>query len=459
MKRVFVLFAILAVSSIKAQSNFTQYQLNNTAQSQYLNPAFRSSSKVGVSVVPFSNFFNLQILNTGFALDDALTPRENSDSLDLTPDNLLDKLNDVNYLDINFRSELFGLVVTTKKTTVNFTMGTVVNSGFSYPKDLLRLAFYGNGSEQFLGKRASMDNLGIDALAYFESGIGFNRKFGDKLVLGAKFKYLIGVGNIQTEKLQAGLHTDSITYELEADFSGTINTANPQAFQSNVSSFNPFSIIGALSGAGNNGYGFDLGATYKLTKKVRLSASLIDLGAINWREEVTNYNIEEAKYKFRGIDLFQYLVDTNAVSEDILDSITALATVQESNNSYSTRLYSKAYLGASFNVVKALNLGLVWYNSFNPVRYITGLNLSANLKLRHWVSASANYSVYNYRDSNLGLGLSLRMGPIQSFVMTDNIIAVLRPESTKNLHLSFGFSIQVGKSYEYDKNDEEMTIF
>ncbi|MFK8038580.1 MAG: DUF5723 family protein [Crocinitomicaceae bacterium] len=445
------------------QSNFTQYQLNNTAQSQYLNPAFRSSSKIGVSVAPFSNFLNLQLLNTGFSLDDALATRPDSDTLDLTPDKLLSNLNDVNYLDLNFKAEILGLVITTKKSSISLTINSVVNSGFSYPKDLLRLAFYGNGSEEFLGKRASIDNLGVDALAYLETGIGFNRKFNDKLVIGGKIKYLIGVGNLQTQNLQAGIYTDSITYALEGDFAGQVNTTNYEGLQSTVSgisgSFNPFSMFRNLAGVKNNGIGFDIGATYKLGKKIRLSASVIDIGSITWRDGVTNYQVDEVKYEFKGIDLFQYLEDSNAIIDDIADSLETLANYKESNNEYSTRLYTKAYLGGNFNITKFFNVGMVWFSSFNPSRYITGLNLSANVKLRHWLAASANYSVYNYRDSNVGLGLSARSGPFQIYVMSDNVIALIKPEATKNLHFNFGMSIQVGKSHEYDKRNEEMSIF
>lgn len=445
------------------QPNFTQYQLNNTAQSQYLNPAFRSSSKVGVSVIPFSNFFNLQVLNTGFSLDDALETRPDSDTLDLTPEKLLNSLNDVNYLDLNFKAEIFGLVITTKKSSFSLTVNSVVNTGFSYPKDLFSLAFYGNGSEAFLGKRASIDNLGINALAYLETGIGFNRKFKDKLTVGGKLKYLIGVGNLQTQKLQAGIYTDSITYALEGDFSGKVNTTNYQGLQDIVNdisgSFNPFSMFSNLAGVKNNGIGFDIGATYKLGKKIDLSASIIDLGAITWRDGVTNYEVDEVKYEFKGIDLFQYLADSNAIFDDIVDSLETLTNYKETSTKYSTKLFTKTYLGGNFNVNKFLNVGMVWFNSFNPNRYITALNFSTNLKLKHWLAVSANYSVYNYRDSNLGLGFSARSGPFQIYLMSDNLYAAFKPESTKNLQINFGMSIQVGKSFEYDKKNKKMSTF
>ncbi|MFK8045654.1 MAG: DUF5723 family protein [Crocinitomicaceae bacterium] len=460
MKKLIFVACLFAGSIGFSQSNFSLYQLNNSAQAQYLNPAFRSSAKIGVSIAPFSNLFNLQVLHTGFTLDDALATRPDSDSLDLTPAKLMESLNDVNYLDFNLRNEILAVTVTTKKTTINFTVNSVVNTGFSYPKDLLRLAFYGNGGPEFLGKRAAIDNLGFDAQAYIETGIGFNRKFGDKLTVGAKLKYLVGIGNIQTEYMRAGITTDANTYAIALDGAARVNTSNTEGLNAIVNNFtNPFAAVSNIAGIRNNGVGIDLGATYKLGKKVRLSASVIDLGAITWRESVTNYQIDEFKFEYDGVDLVKYLADSNAVFDEITDSLQNLSNIQETNNTYSTNLYSKIYLGGNFNVTKFFNLGLVWYNSFNPSRYVTGLNFSANVKLKHRLAVTANYSVYNYRDSNVGIGLSSRGGPVQFYIMSDNVFAILKPESTKNLHLSFGLSFQIGKSFEFDKPDGDMTIF
>jgi len=127
MKQLILIACVFVGSIAQSQSNFSLYQLNNTAQAQYLNPAFRSSAKIGISVAPFSNLFNIQVLHTGFTLDDALATRPNSDSLDLTPAKLIDRLNDVNYLDFNTRNEFIAVTVTTKKTTINFTVNSVLN--------------------------------------------------------------------------------------------------------------------------------------------------------------------------------------------------------------------------------------------------------------------------------------------------------------------------------------------
>ncbi|PZE17146.1 hypothetical protein DNU06_10415 [Putridiphycobacter roseus] len=434
------------------QANFSQYNINNTAQSQYLNPAFRPSSKVGISIAPFSNLLNVQFLHTGFALKDAFTPRTNSDTLDLTLGKLVDNLNKVNYLDFNMQNELLAFQVTTKKTSVNFTVNSVFRSGFSYPKDLLRFAYYGNGGEEYLGKRVAFDNIGFDALWYLEFGVGLNRKIGDKLTVGAKVKFLKGIASFQTAESQFGLYTDPKTYALEVDGAMALNYNNLAALeglQNNSSDLG--AIYDSVSTTKNIGLGLDLGATFQLTKKIMLSASVIDLGAIKWKDNVTNYKVNPFTFEYKGVDVDKYLNDTSDYFQELVDSLTQLTTVVTTHNTYSTKLYSKFYIGGSYDLTKFLNVGAVWYNSFNPGRYITALNLSGNVKLKHWIGVSGNVSFYNYKDVNLGAGINLRGGPFQIYFMTDNVLSVMYPEAAKNVHFNFGMSFQIGKTKEYKK--------
>ena len=432
------------------QPNFSQYNINNTAQSQYLNPAFRPSSKVGISIAPFSNLFNIQFLHTGFALDDVLEPRTNSDTIDINLDNLLDNLNEVNYLDFNMQNEFLAFHITTRKTNINFTFNNIVKSGFSYPKDLLKFAYYGNGGEEFLGKRVSFDNLGVDVLMYLEFGLGLNRKIGKKLTVGAKFKYLIGVANLQTAHSQFGFYTDPKTYALQVDGAMEFNYNNLVAIENLNNNFSdPTYVFKNIIGTKNKGFAYDFGATYQLTKKIQLSASVIDLGKIDWNENVTNYKVAPFTFEYKGIDVNKYLNDTSDYFQELADSLEKITTVTTSHDSYSTKLYSKFYVGGNFDITKFLNVGAVWYNSFNPSRYITALNLSGNVKLKHWIGFSANISFYNYKDVNVGTGINVRGGPLQLYFMTDNIFAIIDPEGTKNIHFNFGMSFQIGKSHDY----------
>ena len=440
-----------------AQSNFTLYNLNNTPQSQYENPAFRSSARFGIAFPPFSGLSKFHILNSGFAIEDVLQTRSESDSLNLTIGNALAKMGDINYFDIDIRNEVFAFNYTGRKTSISVTANHVFNSSFAYPKALLELGYYGNGSPETIGQRQSFDQIGYNLTSYLEFGLGFNQKIGKKLVVGGRFKYLIGLANIQTEYSHFGLLTDEKTFDLTVDAEASINTSNSLAFFNSGQEFelDINELFSAFSGISNNGAAIDLGFTYDISKKIHLSGSLIDLGSIRWRNRVTNYTISPFEFEYKGIDLMQYLDDSVQVFNEIIDSLEQLSSIIETNSSYSSSLYTRFYIAGSYDVLDKLNLGVTWYNSFRTKRYRTGLNLSANLKLRHWIAATANYSFYNYGNSNLGLGLNLRLGTIQLYGMTNSFLALLKPEATRRLDFNFGMSFQIGKTPEYKKSAED----
>ncbi len=434
-----------------AQESFSLYNMNNIAQSQYVNPAFRPSSKVGVSFSPFSNFVSFNVLHSGFALDDILQSRQNSDSLDLTIENALSKMAEVNYFDLDLRNEFFALNITGRRTGFNFTVNHILHSSFSYPKGLVELLYYGNGNAETIGRRLSFDNLGYNLSSYFEFAFGLNQRIGNRLVIGGKFKYLVGTASVETETSHFGLTTDAKTFDLTVDGQARINTANSAGFFED-SGPNVSSVFSALSGVKNNGIAIDLGFTYDLTQKIHLSGSILDLGSIKWQESVENYTIEPFEFEYNGIDLVRYLEDSNKVFDEIIDSLETLTDIKTTNNSYRTALNSRFYLSGSYDVVKMLNLGLTWFNSFRSSQYRTSVNVSANLKLKHWVTMTGNYSIYNYGNSNFGLGVSLRLGAFQVYGMSNSMIALFRPESTRRLDFNLGMSFQIGKTPEYKGN-------
>src|SRR5690554_4861495 len=69
-----------------AQKNFIFYALENTAQSHYLNPAFKPSAKVFVSAFPIIPTQSFGMSNSGFKLSDLLSERPQDDSLQIDPD-------------------------------------------------------------------------------------------------------------------------------------------------------------------------------------------------------------------------------------------------------------------------------------------------------------------------------------------------------------------------------------
>ena len=85
------------------------------------------------------------------------------------------------------------------------------------------------------------------------------------------------------------------------------------------------------------------------------------------------------------------------------------------------------------------------YNEIIKSNYRVAAIVSGTVQLKNWLSATVNYSQYARSFGNIGAGVSLRGGPIQFFVASDNILGFIAPQNSKNVHLSFRLNLLFGK--------------
>lgn len=442
MKKIVYYFAILFVSlPVLSQRNFSLYQLNTTAQSHYFNPAFKPSANVYVSLPLGMQSFGFS--HGGFTFNDLLSSRSQDDSLEFTPSVAIDKMGKLNYVSMDLHNELFGFGLRVKKNYFSFGLVHRSQINFMYTQDMFRFVFEGNG-KSFIGERASLDGLGFNMHTYLEYGFGYNRQISDKLTVGGRLKLLSGVANIQTKKTELGITTDAEDFDITIDGAAQINTSNINPFVDSTQSsdFNPIPYAFNFQ---NSGLAVDLGATYKLNDKISFSGSIMDLGSIKWKTNNRNFVTDDFNFTFRGVDLNEFLKDSSDVFQELGDSIQDAFNQTENTDQYRTSLYTRVYLGGSYQLTKQFSASALWYNEFILGKYKTGLTLAANAKLGEWLTATVNYSVYNRSFANLGAGFSLRGGPIQFYCMTDNLLGVMRPQGSKNWHVTFGMGLLFGK--------------
>lgn len=437
-----ILFLFIG-GNTNAQKNFTFYALDNTAQSHYLNPAFKPSANVYVSfpLIPMQSF---GVSNSGFNLNHALRTRTQDDSLQLDPDGVVSKLAKRNFLTVESYNELFAFGFRVKKNYFSFGITNRLHANFIYTKDLLQLAVEGNG-KSFLGERASFDGTGINVNSYVEYAVGFNREINKKLAVGARFKLLSGIANVNTRKTEFGLHTDETTFDLSIDGSATINTSAVKPFYDTLapSNYNPMENAYNFK---NMGIALDLGVKYELTDKIKVTASLLDLGFITWKTDNATFVTNEVDFRFEGVDLNKFLKDSaDAVFDQLQDTLENVFSQQENNNTYRTGLATRFYIGGTYDLTKSINVGATLYSEVIKSRYRAAVILSSTVKLKSWLSATVNYSQYARSFGNVGVGLSLRGGPIQFFVASDNVLAFFAPQQSKNFHATFGINLLFGK--------------
>jgi outer membrane protein OmpA-like peptidoglycan-associated protein len=448
-----VLFAFLLSNVVLfAQQNLTLYNMEVIPQRIHTNPAFFPNySKINIDVLPLYPVTYLNLSNSGFKYND-LIRRRADDSLYVDFNNMVSKLSKNNYLTTALQIDILSFGFRVKQNYFSFNATEKVNVRFRYPKGFMEFLSKGNGN--LLGEDVNF-NFGLDATHYREYGLGYARKLMDeRLTVGARFKYLYGMENISTAKSDISLTTDPNDFSLTAKSDIKINMSGLDS-----SSFNTIgnNIPAYLFQRKNTGFAIDLGGQYKITEKISVNASVVDLGFIKWKDN-SNMTLQsknpEGSFTFSGVDLND-LISKDTTKDpltELTDSLTKTFGLDTVRGTYTTRLASQIYAGGNYYFTPKTNVGLLLYGQVFDKQIHPGVALSFNQRLGRWFNYSVNYSIYNRSYTNVGLGMALNLGFIQWFLITDNILAPILPQITKNVHIHTGVSWTFGRKEDKDKD-------
>jgi hypothetical protein len=241
--------------------------------------------------------------------------------------------------------------------------------------------------------------------------------------------------------------------------------------------FTEGSIRNYLFNRNNKGVGIDFGFNYRLSDKILLEGSILDLGFINWNDYTANSQLKQWNYSYSGIGNPIPVLGSESTSsvsflKDVLEDSTEgslLNSYAYSNPSYSTALRTKIYASVEYTVDHNNFVSLSLYSSFVRGKWRRGLGLAYNYHLGYNFAATASYSIYNRSYSNVGLGVTVNFGPLEIYCLTDNILSfgMLRQESNsstssgftiddrkvKNGQIHFGINLAFGRPKK-DKIDE-----
>lgn len=476
----FILLGMLVIPfTLKAQENQTLYYMG-LPQSKLMNPALQSSYGFYLGLPGVSSvYFNYS--NNSFSFDDFIFKGtgEFADSLItiLHPsydiDDFLDKLPGRLYIAPEAHVQLFALGFRSGETYFTFDITEKANFFLSLPKDLMTLAFHGNSA--FVGGTADFTDFTFDMTYYREYGITFSKKFNNRLTFGAKGKLLFGKANLSLKNADLGITIDegnAFTHTLHSDIS--LNVSAPITVITDSEGFvdsirikevmdTDEGIIDFILNSGNMGAAVDLGAVYNISDYFTLSASIVDLGFINWKQDVYNF-VSKGTYNFEGIDASpEFDVNDNRdlgdVAEAMLDSIADIFMPLTQEEAYKTMLPAKVYLGGTFNVSEKLNLGFLSRSQIYKGKIQQAFTISANTNLGNALITSVSYTMSNNSYNNLGVGLSFRGGPFQFYFISDHIPVTFNkmqfkdngnvtsfpfPADLKRINIRFGLNIVFG---------------
>ncbi|TDE43833.1 hypothetical protein E0I26_09420 [Flavobacterium rhamnosiphilum] len=457
MKKIIVVFVLfLSVKSI-SQNKQILYNFTSVPQSLLTNPG---------SDVKYNWYFGIPLLSgistnvgsSGFSAYDLFA--DNGVDFNVKLRNVVFSTTRKDRVVLNEQIELFngGFKIAGDQGDSYVSFGMYQEFDFmSYvPKDIAILALDGN--RDYLGKVFNLGDLSVKAEMLSVFHLGFHKKINEKLILGARGKIYSSIynanstsnsGYIYTIPSTQGVYEQMIYSDLQLNTSGIAKYDDEDYEPNAVKDITKRAFLG-----GNLGLGFDAGLTYYPKKNIQLTASVIDLGFIKHTKEVESLTFKGA-YKYEGVipkfssgnsaeNGYQEFKDAIPLDTLYADYTTWRPTkfntsiqfsfeeeVSEDCNclNYDPETIYKSAVGAQLFVMSTPRTPLVAFTTYYRRKIFNSLQMKAT------------YTIDSYSYKNIGLGLSSMFGPVNFYVLADNLLEY--KDVTKANSLSFQLGLNV----------------
>ncbi len=455
---------VLCVHAMNAQQGMVMYQLENVQQANYQNPAFNAGYKMNIGIPALSGV-HLRMTNTFFQPQKLFTTEGGQVTFEKAA--FLNSLKNKNFFGVESAIELLSFGYHHGDFSYSFSVRDRINSRLTLPKDFLSLPFTGNANFDLLDQGVlDFSGLKLDLIHFREFNLGLQKNVTKYLSVGGRVKLLYGYENVDFAKSDILWETNETTWDW--DISGQLEV-NTSGIIPDSTDTEPTSVGSYLFKKKNRGVGLDLGAVYAMSNRLTLSASLLDLGYIEWKNNISNTRTDNSEFIYDGIHLTENMVLAGSSLSDSIDvQVEQLKedfknsfNLVTDDNPYTTSLMANLNLGAKFRVIDNSNypgnIGLHLRTEFYKGDRYTSIGLSYQQKISNHLNAASTYSIQNGDFKNLGLGFAVNFGIFQFYSAIDNIFAlnitpvqfgessgaIPIPTFSKNAHLQFGFNLAI----------------
>ena len=341
-----------------------------------------------------------------------------------------------------------------------FSLGLSLHSSatVSLPKGFFEFAKKG-----FQENSYSFSGLNVNTMNYAAATVGYSHNLFQGFRFGVNAKYLVGIGhadlfvdklNVEMNeqhwmveshaRMQAALFCET---EVMVDENGVVNGADLA-----------LELDDLMNIRTSNGFAVDLGFVYDMDEFVpglTLSASVIDLGYINWKYMMTGQSTD-TKVEFDGFGEVDYNDVENVVTAEMEQLIDDASKMVEFNyggiKEMKTALNATMYLGAEYNMpfYRPLSVGVLYGQCFSPFDCSKWYEARGyvNLSPVKWFELSVNYGYGTY-GTTLGWVLNFHPAGINLFVGSDYMITRVTPQyipiDNMNAHVTLGLNLALGK--------------
>jgi len=459
MRKVLFFLTLLVTTNLVAQNKQLLYNFTDIPQSLMTNPGADVKYK-WYAGVPFLSGISMNVGSTGFSAYDLFA----NDGVDFTTKlrSVLSKTTHNDVLSLNQQLELFsgGFRIGTEDNRSYLSFGLYQEFDFlSYvPQDIATLAIDGN--KDYMGKRFNLADLSAkaDLLSVFH--IGIHKKIQDNLIVGARAKIYSSIFNASSVDNAGYIYTNTSTdsyYEQIVYSNLQLNTSGIAQYTNSNTTGNIGSDVkkGILLG-GNLGLGLDLGLTYYPKSNVQFTASVIDLGYISHTKEVKNYTYK-GFYNYKG--LVPHFNNENAAQANYQDFKNAIV-LDTLHTKYTTWRPTKFNASAQYSfeeervvdgscncegtdpsIFYKSTVGAQLFAMTTPKSPLFALTTFYKRNFSKSFQMKATYTVDSFSFTNVGLGMSTKVGPVNFYVLADNLLSYSDVSKANSLSFQLGLNL------------------
>lgn len=467
-QRKVLLFMLLVCNFLVAQNKQILYDFNEIPQSLMLNPGMESDFK-WYSGIPLLSGISGYVGTNGVSVNDIFAD-DGVDINDKVRDRMVYALTPRDEFSGNVQLEFLNVGFRSSNPDIFYSLGAYLEMDeiTYWPQDYAYLIFDGNADQ--LNRRFDLGDLKSRGSLVAVYHLGINKKIDNRLSIGARGKiysviidynstrnrgYLLnieGQNNILNTTLSADL-------ELRTSGFGELDRASDNGTIPNT-------IMKRALFGGDLGLGVDLGFSYRFNEQTLLTASVLDLGFIYHSGDIQNYSLTgTASSEGIQINVLREFSNLNRdFWQDLVDEIEELVPFQETNTSYLTFRPTKVNASLRYDFGKTQGgssqycdcttepkrrgflARMSYRNSVGGHLFMvnrprgpqTAITAFYMRRFGNFLALKSTYTADKFSYTNLGLGLNLQAGPLNFYVMADNLL------SYRNIAASNYASFQLG---------------
>ena len=433
-----ILVATTCSFSAVAQESRTSYFMETSSFRHQMNPALLDA--------PYKSFMlgNINVGATGnVGLGNFIYKTEGNSKYDYTTflnpsisaSAFLGDMEDKNRMDLYVNFNIFSCAFKAFGGMNLVELNMRSNTHLTLPYEFFEFAKTAGEKQNY-----HLEDIGMRTTNYAELAFGHARDINDKLRIGAKMKVLVGAAyaDFSVDKMDITMSGDEWCINAQTQVEASILDSKLEFEPAHKNSADGRRRLKGIDetafGLPGLGVAVDLGATYKLTDDLTLSAGITDLGFMNWKK--THKASSKGDYTFDGFETFRVNSDDKTTDrlgpqlEDLGDDLEEMFSVYyDGEDNVTQMLAATINAGAEYTlpVYKKLRFGVLYTGRINGLYSWHQGMISANYRPWKWLELNAN-TAFSSTGTTFGGAVNMHLGVAKLYIGADRIFGDVSKE-------------------------------